>query len=178
MGVPQPQRRGDPAGWYHSRVTPSAPEIRPVRDAADLETARTLILEYARTLPFGLDFQDFDQEVASLPGEYAPPRGCLLLALVEGAAVGCVALRPWGGDCCEMKRMYVRPEGRGAGVGRALGEAVLREARAAGYRKMRLDTVPGMEAALAIYASLGFKPIAAYRHNPIPGAIYLEAELG
>jgi GNAT superfamily N-acetyltransferase len=159
-------------------VSPSAPEIRPVRDTADLDAARALILEYARSLPFGLEFQDFDQEVATLPGEYAPPRGCLLLAFVDGAAVGCVALRPWGGDCCEMKRMYVRPEGRGQGVGHALGVAVVREARAAGYLRMRLDTVPGMDAALAIYAKLGFQPIPPYRHNPIPGAIYLEAELG
>ena len=158
-------------------MTPSALEIRQVRDEADLSRARALFLEYARSLPFGLGFQDFDREVASLPGDYEPPRGRLLLAFAGGAAAGCVALRPWDAERCEMKRMYVRPEHRGAGIGRALAEAVIAEARAAGYRRMRLDTVPGMEEALGLYRSLGFAPIPPYRHNPIPGAVYLELEL-
>jgi ribosomal protein S18 acetylase RimI-like enzyme len=159
-------------------VTPSALEIRQVRDDADLVHARSLFLEYAQSLPFRLEFQDFDREVTSLPGEYAPPRGRLLLAFVRSAAAGCVALRPWDEERCEMKRMYVRPEHRGTGIGRALAEAVMVEGGAAGYRWMRLDTVPGMEEALGLYRSLGFAPIPPYRHNPIPGAVFLEAGLG
>ena len=143
----------------------------------DLDAAHDLFLEYARSLPFGLDFQNFDSELESLPGSYAAPRGRILLAWAGGAAAGCVALRPLDAERCEMKRMYVRPEFRGTGLGRALADAVLAEARAIGYRFMRLDTVPGMEAALAIYRSLGFAPIQPYRHNPIPGAIFLEADL-
>lgn len=152
-------------------------EIRTARDAADVEAARVLILEYARSLPFGLEFQDFESEVASLPGEYGPPRGRILLARVGGELAGCVALRPWGEGRCEMKRMYVRPQFRGAGAGRALAGAVMEEARAIGYESMRLDTVPGMDAALGLYRSLGFREIPPYRHNPIPGAVYLEASL-
>jgi GNAT superfamily N-acetyltransferase len=159
------------------RVAKSPPEIRPARGPADVQAARELFVEYARSLPFGLEFQDFEDELASLPGEYAPPRGRILLAWVEGAPAGCVALRPWDEARCEMKRMYARPAFRGRGVGRALAEAVLAEARAIGYRWMRLDTVPGMDAALALYRSLGFRDIPPYRHNPIPGAVYLEAEL-
>jgi ribosomal protein S18 acetylase RimI-like enzyme len=158
-------------------MSPSALEIRQVRDAADLVHARALFVEYARSLPFGLEFQDFDRELAGLPGEYAPPRGRLLLAFVGSAAAGCVALRPWDEERCEMKRMYVRPEHRGTGIGRALAEAVMAEGRVAGYRWMRLDTVPGMEEALGLYRSLGFTDIPPYRHNPIPGAVFLEAAL-
>jgi GNAT superfamily N-acetyltransferase len=152
-------------------------DIRPAEGGADLDAARGLFLEYARSLPFGLDFQDFDTELGSLPGAYAPPQGRILLAWVAGAAAGCVGLRPIDGECCEMKRMYLRPQFRGTGLGRALAEAILAEARSIGYHTMRLDTVPGMEAALALYRSLGFAPIPPYRHNPIPGAIYMEAPL-
>jgi GNAT superfamily N-acetyltransferase len=153
-------------------------DIRPVEEGADLDAARDLFLEYARSLPFGLDFQDFDAELESLPGAYAAPRGRILLAWAGSVAAGCVALRPIDGGCCEMKRMYLRPQFRGTGLGRALAEAILAEARSIGYRTMRLDTVPGMDAALALYRSLGFAPIPPYRHNPIPGAIFLEAALG
>lgn len=152
-------------------------EIRTAGDPAGVEETRALFEEYARSLPFGLEFQDFHRELKALPGEYAPPRGRILLAYVGGALAGCVALRPWDGDRCEMKRMYVRPAFRGAGAGRALAAAVMAEARKIGYRWMRLDTVPGMDAAIALYRSLGFRDIAAYRHNPIPGAVYLEAAL-
>ena len=136
-----------------------------------------LFEEYARSLPFGLEFQDFHREIESLPGDYAPPRGRILLAYVGGRPAGCVALRPWDAERCEMKRMYVRPAFRGAGAGRALAEAVMAEARSVGYRWMRLDTVPGMDAAIALYRSLGFREIPAYRHNPIAGAVYMEAGL-
>ncbi len=152
-------------------------DIRPALEDADLDAAHDLFLEYARSLPFGLEFQDFDTELGTLPGAYAPPSGRILLAWVEGEPAGCVALRRIDDERCEMKRMYVRPAYRGIGLGRALSEAVLAEARAIGYRFMRLDTVPGMEAAIALYRSLGFRDIPPYRHNPIPGAIYLEAKL-
>jgi putative acetyltransferase len=169
-------RRFDPDGSIGD-VAKSPPEIRAARSAEEVEAARELFQEYARSLPFGLEFQDFEGELRSLPGEYAPPRGRILLAWVDGELAGCVALRPWDGERCEMKRMYARPRFRGRGIGRALAHAVLAEARGIGYRWMRLDTVPGMDAALALYRSLGFRDIPPYRHNPIPGAVYLEAEL-
>ena len=147
---------------------------------ADLDAARALFREYAASLPFPLDFQGFEDELAGLPGEYAGPAGAILLAEEEdtGRIAGCVALRPLEEPgVCEMKRMYVRPEFRGRHVGRALGERILAEARARGYRAMRLDTIDTMTPAIALYRELGFAPIAAYRFNPIPGARFFEAEL-
>lgn len=140
---------------------------------SDVAEVRTLFREYADTLSFALDFQDFERELAELPGAYAPPHGALLL--VRGA--GCVGLRPLDEATCEMKRLYVRPAARGGGVGRLLAEAAVAEARRLGYARMRLDTVPGMEAAQALYAQLGFREIVPYRANPIPGARFLELEL-
>ena len=140
---------------------------------SDVAEVRTLFREYADTLSFALDFQDFERELAELPGAYAPPHGALLL--VRGA--GCVGLRPLDEATCEMKRLYVRPAARGGGVGRLLAEAAGAEARRLGYARMRLDTVPGMEAAQALYAQLGFREIVPYRANPIPGARFLELEL-
>jgi ribosomal protein S18 acetylase RimI-like enzyme len=157
-------------------VTPL--RVRAAATPADFALARTLFLEYAASLGFDLGFQDFAGEVDSLPGDYAAPRGCILLAEDAGEAAGCIAVRPLSGDVCEMKRLYVRPAGRGRGAGRDLAGAALREARARGYRRMRLDTVPGMEAAIALYRSLGFRAIPAYRPNPIPGALFFELELG
>src|SRR3954451_15624409 len=123
-----------------------------VTDVADMGEVRTLLLEYAKSLPFALDFQDFDRELADLPGAYGPPRGALLL--VRG--VGCVGLRALDETTCEMKRLYVRPSARGTGIGRLLAQAVVAEARRLGYARMRLDTVPGMETAQALYEELGF----------------------
>lgn len=151
----------------------TAPALVAVTDLADLDEVRTLFGEYAASLPFALDFQDFDRELAELPGAYAPPRGALLLA--RGA--GCVGLRPIDETSCELKRLYVRPQARGAGLGRRLAEAAVTEARRLGYKQLRLDTVPGMDSAQSLYERLGFSEISAYRPNPIPGARFLELEL-
>ncbi len=142
-----------------------------------LETIAMLFREYAASLPFDLTFQGFDDEVASLPGHYAAPLGALILATIDGEPAGCVALRPLTATTCEMKRLYVRPTGRGTGAGRALASAIIDAARRAGYTHMRLDTTPDMAAAHALYASLGFREIAPYRHNPIDGTRYLELTL-
>lgn len=143
-----------------------------------IAAARELFLEYAQSLGFSLCFQGFDQEMAALPGDYVPPRGRLLLAFVEAAPAGCVALHELEPAICEMKRLYVRPKFRGLRIGRSLVDLVLAEARAIGYSKMRLDTVePMMRDAVRMYRSLGFREIAPYRANPIPGAFYMEREL-
>jgi putative acetyltransferase len=138
---------------------------------------RVLFEEYAASLGFDLTFQGFEHEVRGLPGEYGPPRGRLLVARVGSELVGCVGLRPLGGDVCELKRLYVRPAHRGSGAGRALTEAVISAARELGYAWIRLDTVPAMEAARALYRSLGFREIPPYRYNPIPGTAYMELRL-
>jgi ribosomal protein S18 acetylase RimI-like enzyme len=145
--------------------------------AEDLDEARRLFEEYAASLGFDLGFQDFDRELRELPGEYTFPRGALLLARTGARTIGCVAVRPLTADVCEMKRLYVRPGQRGTGAGRALAEAAIRVGRELGYARMRLDTLPSMEAARALYADLGFREIAPYRHNPIPGTAFLELEL-
>ena len=151
--------------------------IRAAASKDDWVEARRLFEEYAASLGFDLSFQDFDREVASLPGDYASPRGAILLAEDNSGVAGCVALRPFADETCEMKRLYVRPTHRGSGLGKLLAEAILAEARVRGYRSMRLDTVPGMEAAMALYRSLGFREIGPYRANPIPGALFMEREL-
>jgi putative acetyltransferase len=140
--------------------------------------ARELFLEYGNSLGFNLCFQSFDQELAGLPGDYAPPEGRLLLAEYDAALAGCVALHKLEPHVCEMKRLYLRPQFRRKGAGRVLAETVIWEARAIGYRRMRLDTVePVMQDAVGLYRHLGFTEIAAYRSNPIPGAMYMELEL-
>jgi ribosomal protein S18 acetylase RimI-like enzyme len=139
--------------------------------------ARRLFEEYAASLGVDLCFQGFSEELAGLPGNYAPPGGRLLLALQNGEPAGCVALRPLEPAVCEMKRLYVRPAFRAHGIGRILIDRVVQEARQAGYRQMRLDTLPSMSAAQALYRRLGFQEIPPYRNNPIAGAVFLELQL-
>src|ERR1700730_14845337 len=140
--------------------------------------ARELFLEYAKSLGFSLCFQNFDQELANLPGDYAPPKGRLLLAECEGELAACVALHKLEAGICEMKRLYLRSQFRGHGLGRMLAERIIAEARQIGYQRMRLDTVePVMKDAVAMYCKLGIKPIAPYCANPMAGAIYMELEL-
>ncbi len=149
-----------------------------MESVAQIERARELFLEYANSLGFSLCFQDFDRELAELPGDYSPPDGRLLLAEYEGQLAGCVGLHRLEPEICEMKRLYLRPTFRGKGLGRSLAERVIAEARAIGYVRMRLDTVePIMKDAVAMYRRLGFKEITPYRPNPITGAMYMELEL-
>ena len=143
----------------------------------DLLNVRCLFEEYAASLGIDLCFQGFDEELASLPGSYSRPGGRLLLAFDNGALAGCVALRPLEGDTCEMKRLYVRPRFRGLGVGRLLAQQIIEEACRAGYRRMRLDSLPAMGAAQALYHRLGFHEIPPYRPNPVDGSVFLEMQL-
>ncbi|UCG59111.1 MAG: GNAT family N-acetyltransferase, partial [Phycisphaerales bacterium] len=160
-------------------VRPSAEalQIIEVDTGEDLEIVRDLFDEYADSLGFDLGFQDFERELTGLPGDYARPKGCLLLARYQGQPAGCVALRPFDNNVCEMKRLYVRPELRHMGIGRNLATAVIDLARKIGYTAMRLDTVPSMKAARALYESFAFQRIGPYRGNPIEGAIFMELNL-
>jgi len=151
--------------------------IRAAEFPKDLAVVRGLLHEYAESLGVDLCFQGFEAELASLPGAYAPPRGRLLLAWNGDDAVGCVALRPLAGNDCEMKRLYVQPHVRGTRIGRDLAERLCSEAREAGYSRMYLDTLPSMEAAQKLYASLGFRSTGPYVFNPVPGARFLTLEL-
>lgn len=148
-----------------------------VQTGPDIDLARELFGEYQRSLDVDLCFQDFEHELAALPGEYTPPSGRLYLCYEEELLAGCVALRKIGETTCEMKRLYVRSGFRGRRLGRRLAEAVVHEARGIGYTTMKLDTLPTMAAAIALYQSLGFKPTSPYRHNPVPGALYMELDL-
>ena len=139
---------------------------------------RELFLEYAQSLGVNLCFQNFEVELAELPGHYAPPGGRLLLAEYEGHLAGCVALHEWEPGVCEMKRLYLRPAFRGKRLGRVIAETIIAEAKNIGYQRMRLDTIePIMKDAVEMYRKLGFREIAPYRPNPIAGAMYMELKL-
>jgi ribosomal protein S18 acetylase RimI-like enzyme len=156
-------------------------ELRRPDTSLELSNAATILREYGASLAIDLCFQNFEAELAGLPGDYATPGGRLLLAYVDGELAGCGALRALAdsdyANACEMKRLYVRPAFRRYGLGRALAQALLDEARQAGYSAMLLDTLDAMESARELYASLGFEEIAPYYFNPIPGAHYLKADL-
>jgi ribosomal protein S18 acetylase RimI-like enzyme len=158
----------------------SNPELQTlqVESSEQIAIVRELFLEYANSLGFSLCFQSFDQELASLPGPYAPPDGRLLLATGNGYPAGCVALHKLAAEICEMKRLYVRPQFRGKRLGRELAERVIAEARQIGYKYLRLDTVePVMKTAVKMYRQLGFREIPPYCSNPITGALYMELQL-
>lgn len=141
------------------------------------EHAAILFSEYAESLEFSLDFQDFEKELAEMPGEYARPDGSIILAYSGEKPAGCVALRPLDSDFCEMKRLYVRPEFRGLEIGKNLSRMIVKKARELGYMKMRLDTVSSMTRAMAIYRKMGFRDIDPYRFNPFNDAVFMELDL-
>lgn len=143
--------------------------------AADTDLVRELFREYAASLGVSVAYQGFAEELSALPGKYAPPAGGIWLArAASSSACGCVALRPLSAGIAELKRLYVRPEARGLGAGRALLQTALAAAHTAGYKAVRLDSLPSMASALRLYASLGFQPIPPYCDNPFPGAVFLE----
>ena len=156
-----------------------AVELVYVESGPQIEEIRALFVEYARSLDFNLCFQSFDKELDALPGRYAPPQGRLILCRVNGAAAGCIAVKPLRTDgLCEMKRLFVRPEFRGKGIGLKLAARIIEDAKRIGYRAMRLDTITGhMNAAIAMYRSLGFKEIPPYYDNPVPNAAFFELTL-
>ena len=161
-----------------SSVPNGIPLIRAASGPQDIVAVRGLFEEYAQSLGFSLCFQSFDKELASLPGDYAPPAGRLLLAATGTALAGCVGIHPLDDQVGEIKRLYVRPAFRGSGLGLALTHQAITEARSIGYRSMRLDTIPGkMDAAIRMYRRLGFRDIDPYRENPIAEAIYMELAL-
>jgi len=143
-----------------------------------IELARELFKDYEVALGISLCFQNFEKELAELPGDYTPPDGRLILAFDDGELVGCVALRKLGAGICEMKRLFVRPAFQGKGLGRNLIDSIIREAKAIGYERMRLDTLPPqMNKAIALYRAIGFEEIDPYYANPIPGALFMELRL-
>lgn len=168
-----PAQSASPSARLFEFISPATP--------AQFEATRLIFQEYAEQLGIDLCFQNFDEELADLPGDYAAPQGSLLLAMVDGKVAGCCALRPLDTvdypNACEMKRLYVRQAYRRSGLGRQLAEAILDAARVAGYRSVLLDTLSEMEAARALYGDLGFEDIPPYYHNPIAGAHYLKADL-
>ena len=153
------------------------PEFFHVTEGEMIEVIRKLFLEYARSLEIDLDFQDFETELKTLPGKYQPPDGALILALVEGKEAGCIALRKISKDICEMKRLYVRDEYRGLGLGKKLVGMIIDEAVNKHYQYMRLDTLPTMKSAQSLYSSFGFYDIEPYVYNPIQGTRFMELKL-
>ena len=158
--------------------------IRDARVPEEIAVARAMFAEYAASLDVDLCFQHFDRELAELPGDYAAPLGCLLLADDGARPIGCVALRPLPQPaghavrCGELKRLYVQPHARGAGRGRSLALAVIERARSIGYGELKLDTLATMDEARTLYASLGFRPCPAYYDNPLPGTVYMTLTIG
>jgi len=152
-------------------------EIVDAHQGAALDEVGDLFRRYAGALGIDLSFQDFEEELAGLPGAYEPPGGALLLARIKEQAAGCVAMRPFQDEICEMKRLYILPRYRGRGLGRVLARAVIERACQAGYRRMRLDTLPSMSEALSLYRSLGFRHIGPYRYNPVKGTAFMERVL-
>ena len=160
---------------FRSPSASSALSLFQAESPPQIDQARELFLEYAKSLGFSLCFQNFDEELAGLPGDYAPPEGRLLLAECENQIAGCVALHKLTNEICEMKLLFLRPQFRGKGLGRSLAHRIIAEARQIGYSRMRLDTVePVMKDAVVMYRKLGFREIAPYCANPIPGALYME----
>ena len=152
-------------------------QIIPANSCEHLDTIRELFTEYSRSLDVNLCFQGFAQELAELPGKYAAPEGRLFLMVEGPMAAGCVGLRKISDGICEMKRLYLRPSFRGRGAGRLLATAIIDAARGIGYQRLRLDTLPSMEAAIALYRSLGFQPMEPYCQNPSAGTIFMELRL-
>jgi putative acetyltransferase len=177
----QKQRDSGSSSFFSANSAISAVREFSVTQAASpdqVSAVRELFLEYAKSLNFSLCFQSFEKELAELPGEYTPPDGRLLLATHSSQLAGCVALHKLENDICEMKRLYVRPEFRGKGLGRVLAERLVADAREIGYKRLRLDTVePVMRNAVGLYRKLGFREIAPYRENPIESALYMELAL-
>ncbi len=157
--------------------TKSMLKIYPAKTDKDLEIVRTLLVEYVDSLGFDLVFQNFEEELRNLPGEYAAPEGCLLLAKYQDQPAGCAALRKLSDGICEGKRLYVRPQFRGLKIGRKLAEAIIAEAQRIGYTRIRGDTIPSMQVAQALYASLGFKEIAPYQQSLTETSVFMELKL-
>jgi putative acetyltransferase len=159
-------------------MQPEQLTIVPAESPVQLDAVRELLLEYWKNRNLEMYVFNFDQELAGLPGDYAPPEGRLFLAHWDNEPAGCVALRKLEPDICEMKRLYLRPEFRGKGIGRSLAEFIINEGRKLGYARMRLDTIQSnMQEAIALYRQLGFAEIAAYRMNPLPGVVFMELVL-
>ena len=146
-------------------------------DEQSISEIKDIFIEYRKDLGLDLEFQDFQDELEELPGEYSPAEGAILLAKDEGKTVGCVALRKIDETTCEMKRLYVKPEYRGEGLGRKLSKSIIEKARDKGYEKMKLDTLTTLKEANELYRSLGFEECEPYRYNPLEDALYMELEL-
>jgi ribosomal protein S18 acetylase RimI-like enzyme len=143
----------------------------------DFKTAKEIFLEYKNSLNLDLCFQKFHEEISDLPSQYSEPAGCIILCYDNNEPIGCIALRKFEGDTCEMKRLYLRPEARGKGSGRVMANKIVEKAKQFGYKKIRLDTIETMKEAIALYKTMGFKVIAPYRFNPLEGVIYMELEI-